>query len=251
MIATVIGSGTCVPSRLRGSPCVLVQVAGSNLLCDTGPGSLRQLLNAGISIEDIDVLVYTHFHIDHTADFCPFLFAAKYGRGVERTRPLTVMGPHGLLQWYDDLTRVYGRWIVPDRFSIDWVESGCGSRSFDGFTVHTVPVRHSGPSNAVRIHETGGSSLAYSGDTDYCEGIVAACRDTGKAILECSCPEGQKSEGHLTPSLAGIIARESNCGGIVLTHIYPETDRHDLLAPVRRHYGGPVEIAHDMMSFSL
>ena len=251
MKATILGSGTCVPSRLRASPCVLVQVAGSAVVCDTGPGSLRQLLKAGITVGSVDVLIYSHFHIDHTADFCPFLFAAKYGRGAERSRGITVMGPPGLLQWYDNLKRVYGQWIVPERFAITWIETGLGEHAFDGFTVQTVPVLHSGSSNAVRINEAGGASLAYSGDTDYCEGIVAATRDAAKAILECSCPEGHKAEGHLTPSLAGLIARESNCAGVVLTHIYPEADRTDLLAPVRRHYGGPVAIAHDMMSFTL
>ncbi len=57
-----------------------------------------------------------------------------------------------------------------------------------------------------------------------------------RLLLECSCPEGHKVAGHLTPSLAGRIARESGCKSLVLTHIYPECDRHDLMTPLRQEY---------------
>lgn len=251
MYSTIIGSGTCIPSQRRASPCMLVQAAGATILCDTGPGSLRQLLSAGIDISAVDMIIYSHFHIDHTADFCPFLFAAKYGKGLERKRSLTVMGPKGLQNWYEGLVGVHGRWIIPELFTIDWIETAGEKHDFDGFTVESSQVLHGSSSIAVRIEESSDRSLAYSGDTDYCKGIIDICTNSAKAVLECSCPEGQKVEGHLTPSLAGRIARESGCRSLVLTHIYPEADRHDLMTPLRTQYDGPAEIAYDLMSFSI
>jgi len=230
---------------------MLIQAAGSTILCDTGPGTLRQLLSAGIEISAVDMLIYSHFHIDHTADFCPFLFAAKYGKELERRRSLTVMGPKGLRAWYEGLMHVYGHWIMPENFSINWIETAGEKHIFDGFTVQSVQVQHSDPSIAVRIEESAASSVVYSGDTDYCEGIVDISRNAAKAVLECSCPEGRKVEGHLTPSLAGRIAREAGCRSLLLTHIYPDADRNDLLTPLRTQYDGPAEIASDLMSFSI
>ncbi len=119
----IIGSGTCVPSQHRASPCVMVKTAGSTILCDTGPGTLRQLLQAGTLISAIDMIIYSHFHIDHTADFCPFLFASKYGPELVRSRDLTIMGPPGLKQWYEDLKRVHGQWIEPELYKINWIET--------------------------------------------------------------------------------------------------------------------------------
>lgn len=251
MDITIIGSGTCVPSQRRASPCVFIQAAGTSILCDTGPGTLRQLLSAGVEISAIDMLIYSHFHIDHTADFCPFLFAAKYGKRLERRRNLTVVGPKGLLNWYEGLMQVHGQWIIPEHFSINWIETAEEKHIFDGFTVQSAEVQHSAPSIAVRIEESTGSSVVYSGDTDYCEGIINISMNATKVILECSCPEEHKIAGHLTPSLAGRIARKAGCKSLVLTHIYPETDSHDLLTPLRTEYDGPAEIAYDLMSFSI
>ena len=251
MDITIIGSGTCVPSQRRASPCVMVKTAGSTILCDTGPGSLRQLLLAGALISDIDMLIYSHFHIDHTADFCPFLFTAKYGPELVRTRDLTIMGPPGLMQWYDNLLRVHGQWIIPQHFTITWIETADAKHIFNGFSVQSAQVKHSTSSIAVRIEDGQGKSLVYSGDTDYCEAIIALSNNADKVLLECSCPEDCKVDGHLTPSLAGRIARESGCKSLVLTHLYPACDCNDLIAPLRREFDGPSQLAHDLMAFSI
>ncbi|MBN2106155.1 MAG: ribonuclease Z [Deltaproteobacteria bacterium] len=247
----IIGSGTCVPSLKRCSPCLLIRAAGTTILCDTGPGSLRQLLAAGVEISEVDMIIYSHFHLDHTADFCPFLFAAKYGKELQRRRSLTVMGPKGLQRWYESLVQVHGSWIMPDLFAVRFVETSAETHRFDGFTIQSAEVRHSDASIAIRIQENTGASVVYSGDTDYCKGIIDISKNASKVILECSCPEGFKEKGHLTPSLAGRIARKAGCKSLLLTHIYPEADRHDLLAPLRKEFDGPAELACDLMSFSL
>ncbi len=251
MDVIIIGSGTCVPSQRRASPCVMVKTAGSTILCDTGPGTLRQLLLAGAQVSDIDMIIYSHFHIDHTADFCPFLFTSKYGPELVRNRDLTIMGPTGLMQWYDNLTRVHGQWIEPERYTINWIETADEKHLFKGFSVQSAPVQHSQASIAVRIEDGSGKSLVYSGDTDYCEGIIDISRNAATVLLECSCPEGHKVEGHLTPSLAGRIARESGCKSLVLTHLYPACDCHDLMGPLRHEFDGPCELAYDFMTFSI
>jgi ribonuclease BN (tRNA processing enzyme) len=247
----IIGSGTCVPSQRRASPCVMVKTAQSAILCDTGPGTLRQLVLAGAQISDIDMIIYSHFHIDHTADFCPFIFTSKYGPDLVRSRDLTVMGPPGLMQWYEGLKRVHGQWIEPELYSINWVETAGEKHLFNGFSVESSPVKHTQASIAVRIENESGKAVVYSGDTDYCEEIIAISRNADKVLLECSCPEGHKVDGHLTPSLAGRIARESGCKSLVLTHLYPACDSHDLMAPLRQEYGGPCELACDLQTLSL
>jgi len=95
MEITILGSGTCVPSLRRSSPCILVNTGAMKMLLDTGPGSLHQMLKVGITINDIDLIVYSHFHVDHTAEMAPFIFASMYAPETFRRRPLTIMGPRG------------------------------------------------------------------------------------------------------------------------------------------------------------
>jgi len=48
------------------------QVCSNTLLFDSGSGTLRRLLEAGIDFKEVDYLIYSHFHPDHTADLCRF-----------------------------------------------------------------------------------------------------------------------------------------------------------------------------------
>ena len=82
----LLGSGTGVPSLKRGSPGLVVVTEGSRVLVDSGPATLRRMLEVGLTCHDTDLLLYTHIHPDHVSDLVPFLFAViiePYGVAVE------------------------------------------------------------------------------------------------------------------------------------------------------------------------
>jgi ribonuclease BN (tRNA processing enzyme) len=251
MEITIIGSGTSVPSLRRASPAIAVAAEAQCFLLDSGPGTLRQMLRAGITIHDVDAILYSHFHADHIADLVPFIFAAKYSPEAGRTRDITIMGPPGLKEFYRSLTLAYGRWIIPEQFTINWIESDSASVPFGGATIKTAPTRHGDVSMATRIECADGRSVVYSGDTEYCASLVAFSRGADLLILECAFPEELRSVGHLSPSLAGKIARESGCKKLLLTHFYPPCDESDLLTPLRREFSGAVELAEDLMKITV
>jgi ribonuclease BN (tRNA processing enzyme) len=99
-----------------------------------------------------------------------------------------------------------------------------------------------------RITGADGTSVAYSGDTDYSENAVALARGAGLFICESALPDAiMKVEGHLTPSLAGRIAAEAGVKKLLLTHFYPECESVDIEAQCRRNYKGPLILANDLM----
>ena len=97
---TILGSGTCVPSLKRSSCSVLLEVGDSKLLFDSGPGTMRRLLEAGITIFDISFIFYSHLHPDHTGELVTFLFATKYPDGNSRTTSLTITAGRGFSAFY-------------------------------------------------------------------------------------------------------------------------------------------------------
>ena len=100
---------------------------------------------------------------------------------------------------------------------------------------------------ATRIELESGQAVVYSGDSEYCANLVELGRNADLLILECAFPEEMQSIGHLTPSLAGRIARESLCKKLLLTHFYPPCDESDLLTPLRKEFSGAVILAEDLM----
>jgi len=251
---TILGSGTCVPSLKRSSCSVLMQIGSSRLLFDSGPGTMRRLLEAGTSIFDISHIFYSHFHPDHTSEFVPFIFATKYPDDSRRKIPLTVAGGRGLLNFYESLKGVYGQWIelTPGLLEIiEFDNKNADTITFEDFAVYTAPVQHNEESIAFRIISTDGFSAVYTGDTDYSETIIDLAKDTDLLICECALPDKLRVRGHLTPSLAGDLAARAEVRKLVLTHFYPECEKEDIAAECRKTYAGPLVLAEDLMEIEI
>ena len=253
-IATIIGSGTCVPSLKRSSCSVLVEVGSTKLLFDSGPGSMHSLLRAGIEIFDIDFLCYSHFHPDHTGELVPFIFATKYPNVDRRKIPLTIVAGKGFNNFFNGLKSVYGEWLElpPGILQILELDNiAPDQRTFGDFNLMTSPMQHRPESIAYRLTDTNGRSVVYSGDTDVNDNLVSLAKETNLLICESAMPDDLRVPGHLTPSLAGDMATRANVQQLVLTHLYPECDQADLVAQCRKTYQGPVMVATDHMRIEI
>ena len=251
---TILGSGTCVPSLKRSSCSILLNINDSKLLLDSGSGTMRRLLEIGITIFDISFIFYSHLHPDHTGELVPFLFATKYPDENRRTIPLTIIAGRGFSGFYKKLKNVYGNWIELFPGLVNIIEldnTGPDSIRFDDFTVRSLPVEHTDESIAYRINSAQGKSVVYSGDTDFCDNLIKLAKDVDLLICESAMPDDLKVKGHLTPSLAGEIAARANVRKLVLTHFYPECDHADIEKECRKTWSGPLVLAEDLMNIDL
>ena len=247
---TILGSGTCVPSLKRSSCSALMRTGDNILLFDSGVCTMRRLLEAGVEIFDVSFIFYSHFHPDHTGELAPFLFSNKYPDGSRRKKPLTLVAGNGFLKFYKHLKLVYGHWIELDTNLLNIVEldnTNHDMRRFDNFKVESIPVEHNPESIAYRITGSDGISVVYSGDTDFSDNLVILSKDADLLICESALPDELKVKGHLTPSLAGEIAKRANVRKLVLTHFYPECDQADVEKECRKTYSGPLVLAEDLI----
>ena len=130
---------------------------------------------------------------------------------------------------------------------VELYNSALALKQFNGFSVVSTPVEHNEESLAYKITDAEGTSVVYSGDTDYSDGLVELAKDADILICESSLPDGLKVDGHLTPSLAGTIASRAHVKKLVLTHFYPECDTYDMIGQCRTTYAGPLVLAEDLM----
>jgi ribonuclease BN (tRNA processing enzyme) len=254
MKVTILGSGTCVPRLARSASAVLVEDGATRILLDLGPGTLRRLLEYGLTIFDIDHILLSHFHPDHTAELVSFLFATKYPDGTRRRRQLRVAAGEGFKKFYKALQAAYGEWIVlpGEQLAILELDTRTGETLHLGDTkVLARPVNHRPESLAFRFEDRAGRSMVYSGDTDESDSLVALARDADLFICEAALPDEHKVPGHLTPSRAGRMAARARAKRLVLTHLYPECDGVDLAGQAATTYDGSVVVAEDLMSFRL
>jgi ribonuclease BN (tRNA processing enzyme) len=228
----------------------MMTVGHAKLLFDSGPGTMRRLLESGVTIFDITHIFYSHFHPDHTAEFVPFLFATKYPDMHRRQTPLTVAGGRGFLDFFRGLKSVYAKAIelAPGLLKIIEFDNNFSDfKQFSGFSVESAPVEHNPESIAYRVRSSEGHSVVYSGDTDYSANLIDLAYGTDLLICESAVPDSLRVKGHLTPSAAGKIASLAQVKKLVLTHFYPECDQVDMVAECRRSYSGSVLLAEDLM----
>ena len=93
--------------------------------------------------------------------------------------------------------------------------------------------------------EDEGGSVAYTGDTGENPAVADHARGVSLFVCECSFPDEEAIELHLTPSSAGRLAARAGCRRLLLTHFYPSLDPEAARTGAARLYSGPIEVARD------
>jgi ribonuclease BN (tRNA processing enzyme) len=245
MEIVILGSGTGIPTKRRGSPGLILRNKGKDILIDSGSGTLQKLASAGIPFEKQEDIFYTHLHPDHCADLVPILFA-KRNPDISNSHELNLWGGKGFKNYVDKLMSIYEKWIVPENYRLNVYEIG-DPVELGPFKFVPIPVMHIESSIGFRIEVEGNKRIFISGDTDYCEKLIEGALEVDLAILECSYPDERKIQGHLTPRLAAEVARMAKCKRVLLWHFYPICDQYDIGSRCRDLFDCEVIMAEDLM----
>jgi ribonuclease BN (tRNA processing enzyme) len=169
-------------------------------------------------------------------------------------KPFLLSGARGFAEFLKKLQKSYGKWLsLPDPLvRVDELEiTKPDRRDFKGFTIFSHPLQHTPNSLAYRVEESSGASFVYSGDTGYCEELVDFAMYADLLILECSFPEKNRVDNHLTPALAGRIAARAKARKLLLVHLYPEVLGTDIPGQCRRSYDGELIIGRDLLHLEI
>jgi ribonuclease BN (tRNA processing enzyme) len=244
-----LGTGTAVPVRQHAPAGLLVVAAGQTILLDIGPGTLGRLELAGYSCAQLHHLLLTHFHSDHTLDLATLLQVFNYSPGAERTDAFTIIACPGIENFYQRLLDLYPD-LSPISYKLNINHVFKEEFSIGKLKARSAPTGHTPESIAYRLND-GKRTLVYSGDATTHGELVQLADQADLLICECSFPAGWETEDHLNADTAGIIAQQAGVKSLVLTHCYPPAQEVDLVAQVRRHYDGMVQLAVDGLHLSV
>jgi ribonuclease BN (tRNA processing enzyme) len=264
---TLLGAGVPTPTPRRFGSAYLLDVAGRTLLIDCGPATTYKLALAGRRTPEVSLLLFSHHHFDHNADY-PCFVLTRWDQDVDQT-PLRVYGPPPTADLTAKLFEAPdGAWVT------DWnarIEHGGSKQVFanrggrrrrgppqidavdidatfvleeDGFTVRAADTVHAQPfleSVAYRVDSEEGS-VVFTGDTEPVDSVVDLARDAD--VLVCMCwdtdaameAEGLSRGMTGTPSAARMAA-EAGVRMLVLTHIAPHLDIPAVRAAALRDAG--------------
>ncbi len=271
----VLGSGGPELDDQRASSAYLVWQDGrARILVDMGPGSMLRYEQSGARIEDLEVVLLTHLHVDHSADLPALIKAAFF---TDRTLDLPIYGPTGNTRIPDTVAFVQSLFAAPAgtyRYLSGYLT---GEETFrllphnvttegsavqtvvegKGFNIAAVPVHHGSiPALAWRI-DIGGRALAFSGDMNgdkHTLPLLAAGVDV--LVAHNAIPEDEKGTArnlHMPPSVIGEIAAEARVRQLVLSHRMKRTLGREAESKreIRKHYTGPLAFAEDGQCFKV
>lgn len=202
----VLGSGGPIATAAgRASAGYLIFTDGKpRVLMDLGGGTYKSLAESGVNIHDMDIILLSHLHADHTGDLTPVVKTIYFHNnqaGTSRTNPINIYGPRmngapfpgtTIPQYPNTSTYAHDHYAMPggaERYlnlfataisagkskfayqahDLDSAVAGAMIQTVltaaDGLVIKAIAVDH-GPVPAVAFRiEYKGHSVVYSGDT--------------------------------------------------------------------------------------
>jgi ribonuclease BN (tRNA processing enzyme) len=215
------------------------------VVLDLGSGALGPLQRY-TRLDALDALVLSHLHPDHFMDVCGLYVARRYAPAGPVAGTLAVYGPSGAAA---RIAQAYGAdpGALAEIFDVHELEDA-RPVVLGPFTITPYSVEHPVEAYGLRVEAHAGRRsevLAYTGDTDACDGLLPLAKGADLFLAEASFQEGRdEARGvHLTGLRAGRAAAEAGCRRLLLTHVPVWTDPEVVLAEARSAFPGAVELA--------
>jgi len=277
---TFLGTGAPRPSFVRYGPSILVEAGDQRLLVDPSWGLRERLMQVGSFplLADIDHVLLTHLHFDHTLGFTDlWLTGWLFGRRV----PLQVQGPEGTVKMMANFREAYS-WDIDYRVLVGVPAEGTDIHATDvspgviyeqdGLKVTAFEVDHMpidietrellglwGQTFGFRF-DYGGRSLVLSGDTRVSENLIQHSQGVDVLVHESQYPSPEATEEaklanvslsvHTEPKDAATVFERTKPRMAVYSHLIPpDVTAEEMKAATP--YDGPLTVAHDLMMITI
>ena len=259
----------------RASASYVIWIDGkAKILIDFGGGAFVRLGQSGAKLKDIDLILFSHFHIDHVADFAALV---KAGYFSERTTPIHVFGPRSNRYFPDTKTfleeqfeedKVYGYMsevldtnnkgisFIPYVFDAN-PNAQPVRQKYNGIIIDMIGVNHGNvPSLAYRI-QVGGKSITFSGDTSaQTNNLIALAKNSDLFVAHHAIPQhaGKVAKSlHMTPRRIGELAYYAHVKKLLLGHRMNRTRHKENQSKkeIRKKYRSKLILAEDLLVIPL
>ena len=242
MKLTVLGRYGPYPAAGGACSGYLLEASGYRILIDCGNGVLSRLQHY-LQPWELEAVLLSHLHFDHTADLMVLRYALDYARSsAQLRRPLPLHAP-------PEPAAEFKRLPYKDLF--ETVPLAAGEDLFLGpFALSFVETVHSLPCLAMRI-ETEKGVLVYSGDTEHFDGLAGFAAGADLFLCEANFQEKESAPvpaNHLSAAGAARIARRAGVKRLLLTHLHPGLPPALSLEEARVHFQA-AELAEEGESY--
>ncbi|HEY4344512.1 MAG TPA: MBL fold metallo-hydrolase [Parvibaculum sp.] len=247
-----------IPNPQRAEPANFLHYGDQNILVDAGDAASWQLAKVGVDVGQVQTVIISHLHFDHTSGLYAFL-SLRYQEFI--TDPVTIYGPPGIKRVVDSLMAGMapnnetpsGLWswmrTSPEKI-YTVVEIGDGA-TFSVGKIKVTAAENSHYSFAPGSEEAKkyvslsyrfdapDRSIVFTGDTGPSAAVEKLARNADLLVSEIMDPDvalkkieekryipffaesavkSHFSKEHLSPTEVGLLASRAHVKALVLTH---------------------------------
>lgn len=265
----------------RSNPANVLLVDGVPYVVDCGYGVAKRLVEAKVALPSLRYVFVTHLHSDHVLEFGNMVYSA-WSAGLNHV--IAGFGPVGLAAlarafWESNRFDIEIR--IPDEGKPDprkllvvkEIEDSGPVMSTEQVRVSAFRTPHPPilKENYAYRFETPAGVIVYACDTAYNPKLAEFARGADLLIHEALYVPGVDAltarianaatlkahllASHTTTEDVGRIAQAAGVKKLVLSHLVPGDDPTITdamwIEGARKHYGGPIVVARDMMQIDL
>jgi len=243
MKLTILGNNGPFPGPGGACSGYLLRSGSTKVMIDCGNGTLANLQKI-IRSEDLDAIILTHLHSDHTSD----MQVLKYAIQIKRNR--------GII---DKLLKVYApaepaaefeRINAKDAFVLEAISNETRLVIGD-MEISFAGMKHPYMDYAVSV-KCDGKKFVFSGDTSWTDDLIGFAKGADLLMLDAGLLEKDYTDvaPHMTASQCARAASLAGAGKLLLTHLWPDYDPKDLLREAHAEFSN-TEVAELMKEYEI
>jgi ribonuclease BN (tRNA processing enzyme) len=215
-----VGTSDAFGAGGRRQSAVFARGERGGMLFDCGATTNTGLSELGISRDEIDVILVSHFHGDHFGGIPAFLYASLYTDA--RRHPIEIVGPPEVEARVHALAHALGHHLEGQEwtFPIRYREIHPDESLFAGpAEIQAFATEHQPDSNPQGYRVAlGQAQIAYSGDTGWFDDLPRQIAGSHLFICECTLHDALL-DFHLSLEELREHRDDLDCGRLILTHL--------------------------------
>ncbi len=224
----------------------LIEIGGRRCVIDCGLGVTRGLVDAGVSLKELDLIFITHMHSDHVLELGPLLHTA-WTSGLAHT--VRVVGPTDLIDYWDGFLSSMsydidlriedeGRPDLRDLVQIHLLQEGPVPLQDGDLKATALRVDHPPVVDCFALRfDTDDWSVVFSADTAYFPPLAEFAKDCDVLVHEAMLERGVDKivevtgngerlrqhlvDSHTMASDAAKIAETAGAKTLLFNHLIP------------------------------
>ena len=230
---TLLGTGGdayTIARQIRGSGGIIIEMEGTQLHIDPGPGALPAAKNAGVDLRKTAAILVSNDHLHTAGDLNAVISAMTYD-GFDRHG--VVLASESVINGRDDIPPM----LRPDY--ADMVEraislQGVPRVGINNVTIYITKAEHEDPSAVGFQFVAGKDRVSYTGDTGLTLEVIAAHKGADVLIANMPLPEDELSARRLNVVGVTELVNKINPKTLILTRFGQQLLKQDVRAVGRK-----------------